>query len=64
MGKKKEAPLSFIKTKEKQRYFKTLEKCYYNNNARALAVRLVRRFKKQYQNALKEKAAVQTCTKQ
>jgi len=43
-----------IKTKEKQQYFKALEKCHYNNNARALAVRLVRRFKKQYQNALKE----------
>jgi len=42
-----------IKTKEKQSYFKALEKCNYNNNARALAVRLVRRFKKQYQNALK-----------
>ncbi|MFA5357902.1 MAG: Fic family protein [archaeon] len=43
-----------IKTKEKQQYFAALEKCHYNNNARALAVRLVRRFKKQYQNALKE----------
>jgi len=43
-----------IKTKEKQQYFKALEKCHYNNNARALAIRLVRRFKKQYQNALKE----------
>ena len=43
-----------IKTKEKQAYFKSLEKCNYNNNARALAIRLVRRFKKQYQNALKE----------
>ncbi|MEW6295346.1 MAG: Fic family protein [Candidatus Diapherotrites archaeon] len=42
-----------IKTKEKQQYFKALEKCHYNNNARALAIRLVRRFKKQYQNALK-----------
>ncbi|MDO8428602.1 MAG: Fic family protein [Candidatus Diapherotrites archaeon] len=42
-----------IQTKEKQVYFKTLEKCNYNNNARALAVRLVRRFKKQYQNAFK-----------
>ncbi len=41
-----------IKTKEKQQYFKALEKCHYNNNARALATRLVRRFKKQYQNAL------------
>ena len=43
-----------IKTKEKQAYFKTLEKCNYNNNARALAIRLVRRFRKHYQNALKE----------
>lgn len=43
-----------IKTKEKQTYFKTLEKCDYNNNARALAIRLVRRFKKQYQSALKK----------
>ena len=43
-----------IKTKEKQQYFKALEKCHYNNNARALAIRLVRRFKKQYQNALRE----------
>jgi len=42
-----------IKTKEKQAYFGALEKCHYNNNARALSVRLVRRFKKQYQNALK-----------
>lgn len=42
-----------IKTKEKQQYFKALEKCHYNNNARALAIKLVRRFKKQYQNALK-----------
>jgi Fic family protein len=42
-----------IKTKEKRQYFKALEKCHYNNNARALATRLVRRFKKQYQNALK-----------
>lgn len=43
-----------IKTKERQAYFNALEKCHYNNNARALAVRLVRRFKKQYQNALKK----------
>ncbi len=43
-----------IKTKEKQQYFNALEKCHYNNNARALAIRLVRRFKKQYKNALKE----------
>jgi len=43
-----------IKTKEKQQYFKALEKCHYNNHARALAIRLVRRFKKQYKNALKD----------
>jgi len=43
-----------IKTKEKQQYFNALEKCHYNNNALALAVRLVRRLKKQYQNALRE----------
>ena len=42
-----------IKTKEKQQYFKALEKCHYNNNARNLAIRLTRRFKKQYKNALK-----------
>ncbi len=42
-----------IKTKEKQQYFNALEKCHYNNSARTLAVRLVRRFKKQYPNALK-----------
>ncbi|MCX6803255.1 MAG: hypothetical protein NTY48_01650 [Candidatus Diapherotrites archaeon] len=40
------------KTKEKQQYFSAMEKCHYNNNRRALAVRLVRRFKKQYKNAL------------
>lgn len=42
-----------IKTKEKQAYFKALEKCHYNNNGSALATRLVRRFKAQYTNALK-----------
>lgn len=42
-----------IKTKEKQQYFNALEKCHYNNNARNLAIRLTRRFKKQYKNALK-----------
>lgn len=41
-----------IKTKEKQVYFKALEKCHYNNEASALATRLVRRFKAQYTNAL------------
>jgi len=40
-----------IKTKERQQYIKALEKCNYNNNARALATRLVRRFRKQYKNA-------------
>lgn len=43
-----------IKTKEKQTYFKALEKSNYNQNASPLATRLVRRFKKEYQNALKE----------
>ncbi|MFH1587822.1 MAG: Fic family protein [Candidatus Diapherotrites archaeon] len=42
-----------IKTKEKQQYFNTLEKCHYNNNARTLSTRLIKRFKKQYKNALK-----------
>jgi Fic family protein len=42
-----------IKTKEKKQYFNALEKCHYNNNARALTTRLIRRFKKQYKNALK-----------
>ncbi|MBI5553745.1 MAG: Fic family protein [Candidatus Diapherotrites archaeon] len=41
-----------IKTKEKQQYFNALEKCHYANNGKALAVRLVKRFRKQYQNAL------------
>ncbi len=41
-----------IKTKEKQDYFKALQKCDSGNNPKALAVRLVRRFKKQYGNAL------------
>ncbi|PIN85466.1 MAG: hypothetical protein COV47_02020 [Candidatus Diapherotrites archaeon CG11_big_fil_rev_8_21_14_0_20_37_9] len=41
-----------IKTKEKQQYFNALEKCHYINNGKALAIRLVRRFKKQYRNAL------------
>ena len=43
-----------IKTREKQQYFSALEKCHYNNNARALAIWLARRFKKQYKNALKD----------
>ncbi len=42
-----------IKTREKQTYFKALEKCHYNHDASALAIRLVRRFKAQYSNALK-----------
>lgn len=41
-----------IKTKERQRYFDALERCNYQNSARALAARLVRRFKKQYERAL------------
>src|SRR3989344_3319100 len=41
-----------IKTKEKKQYFNALEKCGYNNNGKALATRLVRRFKKQYGKAL------------
>ena len=39
-----------IKTKEKQTYFNSLEKCNYLNNGKPLAQRLVRRFKKQYKN--------------
>jgi Fic family protein len=45
-------PMIDIKTKERQRYFDALERCNYQNSGRALAQRLVRRFKKQYQNAL------------
>ncbi len=47
-----------IKTKEKKQYFNALEKCSYNNNGKALATRLVRRFKKQYKNALKEEGGI------
>jgi fido (protein-threonine AMPylation protein) len=43
-----------IKTKEKQAYFNALERCNYTNNGKALAQRLVRRFKKQYKNAFSE----------
>jgi Fic family protein len=43
-----------IKTKEKQAYFNSLERCNYVNNAKPLAQRLVRRFKKQYQNIFNE----------
>ncbi|MBS3061059.1 MAG: Fic family protein [Candidatus Diapherotrites archaeon] len=43
-----------IKTKEKQAYFKALEKSNYVQNGAPLATRLVRRFKKEYQNALKD----------
>lgn len=46
-------PMIDIKTKDKKTYFGALEKCHYNKNARALAMRLVVRFRKQYQNALK-----------
>lgn len=42
-----------IKTKDKKQYMKHLEKCNYHNNARKLAELLVKRFKKQYKNALK-----------
>lgn len=45
-------PMIDIKTKEKQVYFKTLDKCNQNNNALPLAVRLVRHLKKQYERAL------------
>lgn len=43
-----------IKTKEKQVYFNTLERCNYLSNGKPLAQRLVRRFKKQYQNVFSE----------
>lgn len=43
-----------IKTKEKQRYFNTLKKCDKENSAEALARLLVKRFQKQYKNALKK----------
>lgn len=42
-----------IKTQDKKNYFKSLERCNYGNNAGPLAARLVKHFKKQYQNALK-----------
>ncbi len=45
-------PMIDIKTKDKQSYFKSLNKCNQNNNAQPLAVRLVRHFKKQYERAL------------
>ncbi len=51
---KYEYPMIDIKTKEKKAYFSTLERCNKQNNAQVLAVRLVKRFKKQYQNALKD----------
>lgn len=47
-------PMIDIKTKEKKTYFKTLERCNKQNNAQSLAIRLVKRFKKQYQHALAE----------
>jgi len=43
-----------IKTKEKQAYFNALERCNYTNNGKPLAQRLIRRFKKQYQNVFSE----------
>ncbi len=43
-----------IKTKEKQKYFNTLKKCDRENSAEALARLLVKRFEKQYKNALKK----------
>ena len=42
-----------IKTKEKQRYFNALKKCDNEGSAEALARLLVKRFEKQYKNALK-----------
>lgn len=51
--KKNNYPMIDIKTKEKNTYFRALERCHKQNNAQILALRLVRRFKKQYQNALK-----------
>ncbi|MFH1256295.1 MAG: Fic family protein [Candidatus Diapherotrites archaeon] len=43
-----------IKTKEKQRYFNALKKCDNESSAEALARLLVKRFEKQYGNALKK----------
>lgn len=43
-----------IKTKEKQTYFNSLERCNYLDNGKPLAQRLVRRFKKQYKNIFSE----------
>ncbi|MBT4192341.1 MAG: Fic family protein [Candidatus Diapherotrites archaeon] len=43
-----------IKTKEKAKYFKALDKCNKENSGSALAKLLVKRFKKQYKNALNE----------
>lgn len=50
---KNKYPMIDTKTKEKKTYFKALEKCSYSQNGAPLAKRLVRHFKKQYQNALK-----------
>ncbi len=44
-----------IKTKEKQRYFNALKKCDNEGSAEVLARLLVKRFEKQYKNALKKK---------
>lgn len=46
--------LFIFRASEKKAYFKTLEKCNQNGNARPLAVFMFRRYKKQYQDALKE----------
>ncbi|MFH1586507.1 MAG: Fic family protein [Candidatus Diapherotrites archaeon] len=43
-----------IKTKERQKYFNALKKCDQENSAEALAGLLVKRFEKQYKNALKK----------
>ena len=43
-----------IKTKEKQKYFNTLRKCDKENSAEPLARLLIKRFEKQYKNALKK----------
>lgn len=43
-----------IKTKEKHFYFKYLERCNVMNSGEPLAQRLIRRFKKQYENIFSE----------
>jgi len=49
-------PMIDIKTKNKQSYYHSLEKSDKQNNAEPLARHLVKRFIKQYKNALKETA--------